>query len=271
MSDKNLQDVVAKTNSKKLKIYITLLIITSIVFLGGAGALGINSFNMHLRFNREIKLQKEEILKQTVFNDTTQSQLKVKDHDLEKLRKQLEGIMDKHDLLKRDIEMYIETTHPKVPSVVAKSIAINIVDLSRKHKVSPELIVGIIKVESSFNPMAVGPKTKYGHARGLMQVMPEWAKKLGLKGQYDFHQIDIAIESGIKVFLIHLDEGKGDISTGLYYYVNRDKKYVASVYAAMGKFVAFRSTIDENDQNVETDIDLNGDSKQLPTEKENKK
>ena len=191
----------------------------------------------------------------------------VKSIELDTLKKQMSEIKDKNDLLKRDIELYIDTTHPKVPSVVGKEIAHQTVDLSRKYKVSPELIIGIIKVESAFNPMAVGPKTKYGHARGLMQVMPEWSKKFGLKDQYEFHNIDVAIEYGIKVFLIHLEEGKGDISTGLYYYVNKDKSYVGKVYSAMGKFVAFRSTIDEEGQNVETDIDNNGDSKEISDDK----
>jgi len=201
--------------------------------------------------------EKDEIIRQKV-------------NELDNLKKKIAGIKDKSDLLKRDIEFYIDTTHPKVPRVVAKSIAINVVDLSRKYKVSPELIIGIIKVESAFNPMIVGPKTKYGHARGLMQVMPEWSKKLGLKSKYEFHNVDIGIESGIKVFLIHLEEGKGDISTGLYYYVNKDKAYVGKVYAAMGKFVAFRSTIDENTQNVETDINNNGESDPLSKKGEKK-
>ncbi len=185
-------------------------------------------------------------------------------NQLSKAKNQIMKIKDKNDFLKRDIEMYIETTHPKVPEIVVKEISKQVVELSRKYKISPELIIGIIKVESSFNPMAVGSKTKHGNARGLMQVMPEWVKKLGLKSQYDFHNIDIGIESGIRVFLIHLEEGKGDISTGLYYYVNKDKSYVDKVYASMGKFSAFRSTIDEDDQNVETDINLNGDLKDLP-------
>jgi len=190
--------------------------------------------------------------------------LELKTNELQQVKTQIAGIKDKDDLLKRDMEMYIRTTHPKVPKSVAKTIAINIVDKSRKYNTSPELVLGICKVESSFNPMVVGPKTKYGHARGLMQVMPEWAPKLGLKSKWQFHNIDTAIESGIRVFLIHLEEGKGDISTGLYYYVNKDKTYVSNVYAAMGKFVAYRATMDDDKSNVETDIDLNGDSKEIP-------
>ena len=132
--------------------------------------------------------------------------IRIKTKEVEKMKIKIAGIKDRDDLLKRDIEIYIDTTYPKVPKVVLKSIAENIVDLSRKHKVSPELVIGIIRVESYFNPMAVGPKTKYGHARGLMQVIPEWAPKLGFKNQYDFHDVDKGIEAGIRVFLIHLEE-----------------------------------------------------------------
>jgi len=215
--------------------------------------------------NSEIKALKTELMNSNTKITNLNKEMEIKNEEVKTLKDYVESLKDKDDLLKSDIQSYIKTTHPKVSTVVANEIAKNVVNLSRKHHVSPELVVGIIKVESAFNPMAVGPKTKYGHARGLMQVMPEWVPKLNLKSQYDFHEIDIAIDSGIQVFKIHLDEGKGDISTGLYYYVNKDKQYVSDVYAAMGKFVAYRSTINsDEDINVETDIDRNGDSKQLP-------
>lgn len=191
--------------------------------------------------------------------------------ELDKMKGQIVGIKNQDDLLKRDIEIYIKTTFPKVPKVVARTTAIQIVDLSKKYYVSPELVLGIIKVESSFNPMAVGPKTKYGFARGLMQVMPAWCKKFNIPSKHDLHDIDVGIEVGIKVFLIHVKEGKGDISTGLYYYVNKDKAYVKNVYAAMGKFVAFRSTIDEESQKLETDEENNGDSKKASNDKPKEK
>ncbi len=196
--------------------------------------------------------------------------------ELDKMKGQIIGIKNQDDLLKRDIEIYIKTTFPKVPKIVAKTTAYYIVDLSKDYNVSPELVLGIIKVESSFNPMAIGPKTKYGFARGLMQVMPAWCKKFNIPSKHDLHDIDVGIEVGIKVFLIHVKEGKGDISTGLYYYVNKDKAYVKNVYAAMGKFVAFRSTIDEESQKLETDEENNGDSKKKvsndkPKEKKNGK
>ena len=107
---------------------------------------------------------------------------------------------------------------------------------------SPELIVGMIQVESSFNPMAVSSK----HARGLMQVMPEWIKKLdNISDANDLHDIDKNIDAGIQVLLIHIEEADGSLSKGLYHYVGKSKSYVDNVYQAMGQFIAFRSTIDD--------------------------
>jgi len=242
-----------KTRINTWKISAIVLIFTTISVLG-IFAYSISRFETFKRNSESLSVE--------MLNKLGQKQ-----NEIDDLKSQINEIKDQDDVLRRDIELYIKTTHPKVSSIVAHEIAKQTVNKSRQHKIAPELVLGIMKVESAFNPMAVGPKTKYGHARGLMQVMPEWAPKLGLKNQYDFHEIHIAIESGIKVFLIHLEEGKGDISTGLYYYVNKDKAYVAKVYAAMGKFVAFRSTINDDVLNVETEIDRNGDSKKLPEDK----
>lgn len=205
-----------------------------------------------------------ELLKKTSFlNSVTKKNkqlnidlIKTKE-ELENLKSRITGIKDNDDLLKRDIEMYIQQKYQKVPKSVAKTTSELIVDQSKKEEIAPELIVGIIQVESQFNPMAVGPKTKYGHARGLMQVMPEWAKKFNLKSMYDLHDIDVNIICGIKVFKIHLKEGKGNISEGLYLYVNKDRSYVDKVYNAMGKFVSFRSTVDDSDKNKNDEDDEN--------------
>jgi hypothetical protein len=86
-----------------------------------------------------------------------------------------------------------------------------------------------------------------------MQVMPEWAPKLKLENVNDLHEVDIGIESGIRVFLIHLDEANGSISGGLYRYVNKDHSYVERVYSAVGRFVTYRTTIDSTDRLAEED------------------
>jgi len=164
--------------------------------------------------------------------------------ELEAIKKRVENIKTLDDLLERDIKLYIKAHYRKVPMTVAQNIAMNIIKYSKQYEIPPILLVGIIQVESGFNPMITGIKTKYGHARGLMQVMPEWVKKMDLKNIYDLYNIDINIETGCKVFNIHLEEGKGQISEGLFRYVNQDKKYVTNVFTAMGKFVAFRSTVE---------------------------
>ena len=153
--------------------------------------------------------------------------------------------IDQNNLLKRDIEIYIKVRYTRVPKVVARSIAENIILYSCQYGILPELVTGIIEVESGFNPMVISKKG----ARGLMQVMPEWAPKFKIKVN-DLHDIDVGIESGIKVFLIHLEEAKWNISKGLYYYVGKDKSYSDSVYIAVGRFVSFRSMIDGKEKMV---------------------
>ena len=146
-----------------------------------------------------------------------------------------------NEQLIHDIAQYIHSNFPIIPKVLYNEIAMQIATLSRQENVPPELIVGITQVESSFNPMAISSK----NARGLMQVMPAWAKHFKLNKVCDLHNVSTGIHIGIKVFKIHVKEEKGDVSEGLYKYVNRDRSYVDRVYNAMGQFVMFRSQTDE--------------------------
>ena len=172
--------------------------------------------------------------------------------ELKQLRDRLKGIKDQDDLLKRDIQLYIDTKYPTIPSILSTEISNNVVDLSQEHNVSAELVVGMIQVESSFNPMLISK----ANARGLMQVMPAWAKEFNLDEVCDLHDINVGIESGIRVLKIHISENEGDLHKGLFDYVNGDKTYPEKVYNAMGRFVAFRSTVDDITKTDETEAEI---------------
>lgn len=58
----------------------------------------------------------------------------------------------------------------------------------QKWNVDPRLISSVIGVESSGNPNAVGPNTKYGNASGLGQFIPATAKSLGITDPTDPNQ-----------------------------------------------------------------------------------
>lgn len=162
-----------------------------------------------------------------------------KKHD--KLLKEYNAYKEKaanEDNDKQAIVSYIHSNFKRIPTEIAQSIAENSTELSVKHNVPYELIVGMIEVESSFNPSSVSKKG----ARGLMQVMPGiWKEKLGLKSEFNLHQIDIGIESGIIVLKTILDEQNGNMDKALYHYVGKSKIYVDNVYKAIDRFTLHKS------------------------------
>ena len=70
----------------------------------------------------------------------------------------------------------------KYPEVIADAKLLGWVNsYSKKHGLDPRLVYALIEQESRFNPCAVSPKG----AQGLMQIMPDTQKLLGLSEPFN--------------------------------------------------------------------------------------
>lgn len=78
-----------------------------------------------------------------------------------------------------------------------------ILHAATKYGIHPALIAAIIEVESAWNPYARSPKG----AMGLMQLMPETARRMGVMQPFD---IASNINGGVKYFRQMLDLFRGN-------------------------------------------------------------
>lgn len=78
-----------------------------------------------------------------------------------------------------------------------------VIEHANKHGLRPELVRAVIQVESGYNPRALSPKG----AMGLMQLMPETARMLGVQRPYDPAQ---NIAGGTRYLRLLLDKYDGD-------------------------------------------------------------
>jgi len=116
----------------------------------------------------------------------------------------------------------------------ASTIARWVYIYSKKQNLSPELILGIIAVESQFDHFAV---SNVG-AVGLMQVMPFWKKELG-KPDDNLLSIETNVRYGCAIIRHYMDRYKTlDRALGAYNGSLGRMKYPNKVYAKMKKFKA---------------------------------
>jgi soluble lytic murein transglycosylase-like protein len=74
----------------------------------------------------------------------------------------------------------------------------------------PQLVLGLIQVESGFKKYAVSS----AGARGFMQVMPFWVRSIGTNDQNLFH-LRINLRYGCTILRYYLDIEKGDLYRAL--------------------------------------------------------
>jgi len=74
----------------------------------------------------------------------------------------------------------------------------------------PQLVLGLIEVESGFRKYAVS----MAGARGFMQVMPLWVKQIGAEDHNLFH-LRVNLRYGCTILRFYLDEEHGDLFRAL--------------------------------------------------------
>jgi soluble lytic murein transglycosylase-like protein len=90
----------------------------------------------------------------------------------------------------------------------AQEIDTVIEQAAARHKVDPNLVRAVVKVESNFNPWAVSKKG----AMGLMQLMPETARQLNVNNPFDPQE---NVEAGVRHLRTLLDNFGGDVRLSL--------------------------------------------------------
>jgi len=137
-----------------------------------------------------------------------------------------------------DMQSYITARYSKVPIELAALISQKTNEIADEHDVDFALVVGVIDVESAFNPFAISK----ADARGLMQVMFKvWGKQYKITKASDLHDIGLNITVGVQILKHYINKNEGSLSKALKDYNGGGKDYARDVYVAIGRFTAFRN------------------------------
>ena len=136
----------------------------------------------------------------------------------------------------------IKTIQPKIDQGVCGLIAKSVIKYSSEYQLPPELIICIIKQESTFRLTLTStptPKSKAG-CMGLMQINPlahpEKLKKLKIQKFSELYHIDKNIHLGCMILREYYDKSK-DIQKALNRYVGGDQKYVNDILSQFATIV----------------------------------
>jgi soluble lytic murein transglycosylase-like protein len=107
------------------------------------------------------------------------------------------------------VEIVEEDSTPAVAEAETDlTIDAHIKEVAARHGVRADLVAAVIEAESDFNPRAVSRRG----ARGLMQLMPTTAKRLGVKDPFDPRK---NIEAGVKHLRAMMDRFDNNIPLAL--------------------------------------------------------
>ena len=216
-----------------------LAVLTAVLFVIGVLSATRSAFkDLRGEFNKQVLAMEQ----------TTQQ----RDAELGEVIAELKALkVERDDCLEREakpaevnqkqMKKFITSRFYNVPEEVAEVIAAKTSEASKEYGVDFDLIVGLMYVESGFNPFA---ESKVG-ARGLLQVMHcVWGETYNIKNASDLHDIDLNIRTGVHILKHYIEKNKGNITHALQNYNGAKKdgrEFSNGVYQAIGKFVSFKN------------------------------
>ncbi|HDP95388.1 MAG TPA: hypothetical protein ENN40_08530 [Candidatus Aminicenantes bacterium] len=174
------------------------------------------------------------------FNRKYESQLE----SLGKMQQRVRSLEKELDLRNRQLKDY-EITRYRVQAFARRyplfdRIAQVVFQKSREYGFHPRLVMGVIQVESAFNPKAVSHRGAYG----LMQVnLSVWKDELKIDRRRIF-DVEYNIDLGLQILKQYSLVAKGNIQRALHLY-NNGYKYNNTGYVLRVNSVLFDSDVNQ--------------------------
>lgn len=163
------------------------VLLLQIVLVGGLGALGYLVFDNRstLSSNRAGLAELQHLAEET-------RQLAQQHEGLKNEIVQLRGFVASR-MSEDVIFLKIMIAKPRLEHEVAREIARHVRHYASVYGQDPDLVLAMIDIESDFDPNIVS----HMGAVGLMQVMPQWKRVLGI--QEDLEDIETSIKYGLQI------------------------------------------------------------------------